>query len=249
MQEIWINSILSAAKRITVLLAVLVITIIPQACAGKPSVTANDKVERADATADGVVIIKAAESLNSSPRSYQYWYDRGMNSVHEGRYEEAKQAYRQALQINPDSAEAHFGLGVAYDELGDTKYALRALKQAISLVPDFTDAHFRTGLIYDNLKKNKPALESFNNVIRTDPAHADAHYYAGKAYLGLRLKNEAQQAFENAIAIKPEFADAHYALGTIFVMVEDIAAAVDQYKILVNLESRRAAALFDLIYK
>ncbi len=39
------------------------------------------------------------------------------------------EAYKQAIRINPDDAEAHYNLGVAYDESGMYKEAIEAYKQ------------------------------------------------------------------------------------------------------------------------
>ena len=42
-----------------------------------------------------------------------------------GKYKEAFESYKQAIRINPDDAEAHFFLGVAYISLSDRDSALK----------------------------------------------------------------------------------------------------------------------------
>ena len=46
-------------------------------------------------------------------------------------------AYKQAIRINPDDADAHYNLGVAYGKLGKYQEAMDAFKQAIRFNPDY----------------------------------------------------------------------------------------------------------------
>ena len=50
-----------------------------------------------------------------------------------GRYNEAVEAYRQAIRIKPDYAEAYRDLGAAYDNLGRYQEAVEAFKQAVTI--------------------------------------------------------------------------------------------------------------------
>ena len=42
-----------------------------------------------------------------------------------GRYQEAVEAFKQAIRLKPDYANAHYNLGVTYFLLGDTSSALQ----------------------------------------------------------------------------------------------------------------------------
>ncbi len=54
--------------------------------------------------------------------------------------EEKIEAYKQAIRINPDDADAHFNLGNAYGSSGMYKEEIEAYKQAIRIDPDFAYA-------------------------------------------------------------------------------------------------------------
>ncbi len=182
-------------------------------------------------------------------RTEREWFDLGQDRFKEGKFNDARQAFKRAIRMKPGFAEAHYHLGLTYNELGDIKYMQRAFKEAVRIRPDYTDAHYSLAILYRETGDEKSALESFRNVIKTDPDNADVYYQIGDIYLKLRLKKEAKEAFVNAIRIKPDFADAHYSLGTIYVMFNDIPAAFEEYKILVDLERHLAYKLFNQIYK
>jgi tetratricopeptide (TPR) repeat protein len=57
-----------------------------------------------------------------------------------GRMPEAMAQWKHALRINPDYAEAHFGLGIALEQTGKREEAIAHYEQAVRIKPDFTAA-------------------------------------------------------------------------------------------------------------
>src|SRR5258708_14095887 len=58
----------------------------------------------------------------------------------EGRADEARAAFEQALAHKPDFPEAAYNLGNARRELGDLAGAIAAYRSALHLRPDYADA-------------------------------------------------------------------------------------------------------------
>tara|TARA_Y100000031_G_scaffold80673_1_gene89018 strand:- start:625 stop:876 length:252 start_codon:yes stop_codon:yes gene_type:complete len=66
------------------------------------------------------------------------YLDLGLAYGKSGKYEEAIESYTQAIEIDPDNAEAHWGLGAAYGKTGMTEKAIKSYKQALRIDPDAT---------------------------------------------------------------------------------------------------------------
>jgi tetratricopeptide (TPR) repeat protein len=166
-----------------------------------------------------------------------------------GMYKEAIEAFKQAIRIKPDVAEAHYNLGAAYHNLGMYKEAIESYKQAIRIKPDYADAHYGLGISYGKLGMYKEAIESYKQAIRIKPDDAEAHLNLGVSYAKLGMYRESIEACLQAIRIKPDYADAHYGLGVIYFIFNDRGSALEQYKILKDLDPEKANELFNLIYK
>jgi len=69
------------------------------------------------------------------------------------------EARKQAVKMNPDNANAHANLGLAYIKSGMHKEAIEAYRQAIRINPDDTDAYHNLGLSYGKSGKYKEAIE------------------------------------------------------------------------------------------
>jgi len=67
---------------------------------------------RAGRSADAVKVLEHAIALNPRP---VYYNELGMVHRTEGRFDAAEQAYRRALELDPDYAYAHLNLGILYD--------------------------------------------------------------------------------------------------------------------------------------
>ncbi len=54
--------------------------------------------------------------------------------------DEAIRAYKQAMRLNPDIAEIHNNLGVAYIHKGDIENAVNCFENAVRINPDYSEA-------------------------------------------------------------------------------------------------------------
>jgi len=183
------------------------------------------------------------------------------------RHADAVEAHKQAIRIDPDDLLAHNGLGEAYEALGGRKpfpnedtarknfwkecseNAVEAFKQVIRINPDYAKAHLELGNTYMNLGRNTEAIEAHRQAIRISPDYVDAHLGVGNAYYNLGRLTDAIEAYKQAIRIKPDDVGTHYILGLTHIWNGDKGSALDEYKILKELDKEYANKLFNEIYK
>ena len=123
--------------------------------------------------------------------------------------------YKLALRVDPDDADAHFGLGDANLHFKDRGSALEEYKKLKELDSELADKLF--DLIYKEEEElegeDSDKIDSYKQAIRIDPDYADAHNNLGLAYHNLEMYEEAIESYKQAIRIDPDYADAHSNLG------------------------------------
>lgn len=121
----------------------------------------------------------------------------------QGKLDEARDAFKHALEINASYTEAALNLAVTYNDLGEYELAQQVYRGAIQREPGGAQA-------VDPFAKGKIAN-----------LHADV----AQAYLEIDLTNEAVQEYRSAIRLCPHFADLRVRLAEVYRQKGDIVAA------------------------
>ena len=75
----------------------------------------------------------------ANEKAAQDYFKYGLILAEEGRNADAAKAFRQAIGIKPDWAEAHSLLGSALGQAGDLNEAEKELRKAVQLKPDYAE--------------------------------------------------------------------------------------------------------------
>ena len=118
---------------------------------------------------------------------------------------EAEAAFRRALELKPDYAEAHNNLAYLLMTSGKLDEAAEHYRAAIASKPDFRDAHFNLGRILVNQGKVADAIDQLRQTLAPEDEKTPLCAYAlGAAYARVGNRDEAlkylQQAREKAAA-------------------------------------------------
>ena len=123
-------------------------------------------------------IDEACASSIAFPERTHAGHFRGWCLFYLGRPEASAVAFRSHLEVMPDEADSHFGLGVALLETGEPEAALPAFESAIALnqaIPerrrDLAKALIRRGDAYWELDRIEDAQMSFQKGIVQFPDH------------------------------------------------------------------------------
>ena len=139
-------------------------------------------------------------------------------------------------------------LGLHGREADSPGNGLAAYQEAIRLKPDYAEAHYNLGVAYGELGRYQEEIAAYQEAIRLKPDYADAHCNLGVAYGELGRYEEEIAAYQEAIRVKPDDADAHFNLGLAYLARGDRGAALEQSRILLNLDPGLAVRLFACMY-
>ena len=91
------------------------------------------------------------------------------------------------------------------------------------------------------------AFPYFESAIKKDPRYANAYFQIGYCNAQLGRYLDAFDAYKKAIQIQPDFVLAHFFLGLIYLEVRDRTHALEEYKILKDLDRGYAKSLLNMI--
>ncbi|HUW08850.1 MAG TPA: trypsin-like peptidase domain-containing protein [Anaerolineae bacterium] len=165
-----------------------------------------------------------------------------------GRPLDAVRAYGCAVIADPEHPVLRGCLGEAYANLGWTDAAVDAYKEAVRLDPGIALIHYKLGCAYFSLGRYVEAVEAHKQAIRLQSDLADAHGGLGAAYTQLGRLHDALQCFKEEIRLTPDSALAHLELATVYLLLGDRGGALDEYKVLKDLDGELAAGLFNILY-
>jgi predicted O-linked N-acetylglucosamine transferase (SPINDLY family) len=176
-------------------------------------------------------------SDSAFPRSQmpRHYNKQGLTRIAQGRINEAINAFKRAVQQNPDDAEAYFNLALAATAYRDFRAAVKNYEHCLRLNPDHVDAGFNLANTLLQLNNLREAIAAYKNVIRLDPQHAQAFNNLGIAQKKCSRMKEAIQSFHQAIALKKDFAEAYNNLGNAFFKNKQPSRAIHNYEMAVRI--------------
>jgi tetratricopeptide (TPR) repeat protein len=120
------------------------------------------------------------------------------------KYAEAVIEYKNALQIDPNQSNAHFGLAKSFLQLGQAKEGFWELRETVRLDPKNHDAVLQFAQIAIYAGELEEALKRADAVIAEDPNDEKAWMVKGQAHDGLKQPAEALAAFQKAAEVAPQ---------------------------------------------
>lgn len=120
-----------------------------------------------------------------------------------GQWDDAINKYKEALQLNPDSDQALFGLGLIAETENDFNTAGDYFRSLIQKNPSHSDAFFHLGAIAYTQQRNREACQYFERAVSLEPKMMAAHYNLGLSYAELGNYEKARESFRNVAKLNP----------------------------------------------
>jgi TolB-like protein/TolA-binding protein len=158
-----------------------------------------------------------ASRATRSPQAYEH-YLRGRHHLMrhgERRMRAARDAFRQAVALDPRFAQAHAGLAdAAFFTLNwnlepENVAALRAealaaSEEALRLEPELAEARLARANVLTMLGRQEEAERDFRHAIELNPGWGDACYFYARALVEARRYDDAAAIFEEAARRNPD---------------------------------------------
>lgn len=162
--------------------------------------------------------------------------------------DKAIEAYKQAVALNADLADAHFQLGVAYGLVEKQEEAVedklpgeeeettqKKGKKQVKEVKTNSDVSFEN------------AIKVYKKIVAKNPKDDAAFYNLGRAYNKLDDDKEAQKALQSAVKLQPENGEYQTEYGTILIKLAQYDEAIRALKKAVEIDEAnlRAAEMLE----
>jgi protein O-mannosyl-transferase len=135
-------------------------------------------------------------------------YSIGNAFMQKSRTSEAIGEYEQALEIDPEYAEAHNNLGSALLLTGRTSEAIIEYEHALRINPGNAATHNNLGNALIQTGRASEAIAHYKEALRITPNSADAHNNLAAALTQIGRISEAIEEIKAALRINPGDADA-----------------------------------------
>ena len=147
----------------------------------------------------------------------------------------AIEVLKQSTKLDPDLAEAHFSLGIAY--------SLFERDNQSDLEKELSDSKKK-----NSEKSFENSVKAYKKVISKNPKKHKAHYNLGRAYNKLYDDRKAERALQKAVKLNPDDSIYRTELGAALIKLARYASAIRQLNKAIELDKENFRAE-DLLVK
>lgn len=161
---------------------------------------------------------------------------------------EAAQAYRKALTLQPDVADARYGLGLALALQGQAVEAAAELEQAAKLMPGNPLPLQALGRLHVNQGKLNNAVDAFTRALQARSDFLPARIDRGDVYSVQGNMEKAIADYSEVVKTQPKNAHAQYKLGFAYHGGNKPAEAEQAYRAAIAADPKYAPAYNNLAW-
>jgi protein O-mannosyl-transferase len=161
-------------------------------------------------------------------------------------YRDLVTLYTATLEKNPACWMAHYNLGIALSDQGNTDEAIVHYQQAIGLRPIYAEAHYNLGRLLAQKGQVDAAAIHYEKALEINPADAEARNNLGVTLFGSGRVDEAITHYEEALKIRPNYAEASCNLANALLSKGDLDGAIARYSTCLAQLPNQAEAQYNL---
>ncbi len=184
------------------------------------------RVRIASPTEMEIILDNAQDMVERNLSAADKLFVKGNKLYAEKKYEEAVQAFNEALELSQSQWGYYFNLGLAYKKSEKKEAAIATFKKALELNPESYNINKELGQLLaqeDNFEEAKKHFAKATEISDDDP---DAFYNLGVCLTNLGDSEEALASFLKTVEYKEDYADAYYQIGTLYINQNNVEEAI-----------------------
>jgi tetratricopeptide (TPR) repeat protein len=194
----------------TTLAALFVFALVQAGCRGRQTAQNGNAAPPADGDAQQQAAQQAPIALPEGDA--RALFDYGMDAYRHDRDEVAVAAFKRAVELDPDFAEAHYRLGLAYSVTRQGEESDKAFEQCVKAFekrtkkdPKDSDSFYFLGLCQERLGKYDDAVKALKEAVKSSPTENDDKYFElASAQYKLAQYDESVKALNKTLEINPD---------------------------------------------
>ena len=174
-------------------------------------------------------------ACRSSARAREH-VEKGNQYFAQKQFSAAETEYRQAIQINPDFADAYYRLGIVQIQQEYPTAASQSFARAIDLNPRNLDARLRLGDLQISSTQYDLARQEAEAVLQHEARNAGAHRLLGQVDLHQMRYIAAENELKQALDLDPHDPQTYEVLGLTQLLDAEYGAAEKSFQTAVDIK-------------
>ena len=129
--------------------------------------------------------------------------NRGVALYYRGALDGALEAFRKALDLRHDYAEASNNMGLVLSKQGREKEAVAAFQRALTLDPKMAETYNNLGFLYHTTAQFEQAVQMFGRAIENATDSSVAYTNLGNTFYAMKQADKAVDAWRRAVELDP----------------------------------------------
>lgn len=163
-----------------------------------------------------------------------------------GKFVEAENYFKSAIEENPSSARALCGLAKVAKATDRDRDALKLLQKAVEINPDYIEAYREFVRIYQDTGDLEGLIKAAAVMHSMSPDNPKYTLILAAAYLGLNQLDSSEQFFSITVRLSPQLAEAYRGLGNVYIAKQDYERAMKNYQKALDLDKDDISTLNSL---
>ncbi|MEK7310135.1 MAG: tetratricopeptide repeat protein [Planctomycetota bacterium] len=183
--------------------------------------------------------------LSPQERRAELMLDQGYKHFKQGKTDLAIEEYTQAIELDPQNAEAYYRRGNVYLQQRDTTPALADFDEAIKIDPKKATAYAGRGRAYLYLNDHPKCIANLCEAIKIDPTYDVAYLYRGYFFIVRGDLGNPITEFTQAVKLNPKNIEAYTQRGKRYVTQRKFDKALADFNDAIKIDPGYAPAYYE----